>query len=549
MQENKKEQNNLTDLEKIEVTPEDEASILGSLKAESSSFVPDKLADVMKKAGVEAPAVGKKDEMAILSSINKESSAFVPNDLLAIQKATGTVPLPSDQESLEIHEKVKNEGDLIVKEAEKEVFAKTGTRRKWSLAASFKSHKVTWISALALGATAAAVAVGVIVTNGNKVTTTTMAYVSVSVQNASSYNQSRQSASLANEATTTTTNTYIPSFSFVADSKNIAKHATLSADNYSASLIKAQISSLTSDIEAPSLIATKLLPPSYDLGYLETKDKRLKNNITVTIYSDSNAFSTQYKASYKSAIDDYLTKNSIYADVTINASTDSSLNSYINDTSSDKAQTILKAIGFLTSNGSDTTNKDVFLKALANEDDTVLNSLVNAFTTVASSPLSDQALVDVHDGIALAYYRYIADYTLASSEKIVDLQNQLSKPDNVYWLPWGRSSFSPDAARSLLDNSYYINANTSWESEATTYRNGLVYHINNRQDALSVYYHIRDLINSSTKEKTDFVSLMNSIVLRVNGAGGTGGAFPDEHDYDHGGHDHGDWGSEPGGMF
>jgi hypothetical protein len=116
------------------------------LKAESASFVPDKLADVMKKAGVEAPVIEKEDEETILSSINKESSSFVPNDLLAIQKATGTVPLPSDQESLAIHEKVKNEGDLMVKEAEKEVFAKTGTRRRWSLSESFKSHKVTWIS-------------------------------------------------------------------------------------------------------------------------------------------------------------------------------------------------------------------------------------------------------------------------------------------------------------------------------------------------------------------------------------------------------------------
>jgi hypothetical protein len=549
MQENKKEQNNLTGLEKIEVTPEDEASILGSLKAESASFVPDKLADVMKKAGVEAPVIEKEDEETILSSINKESSSFVPNDLLAIQKATGTVPLPSDQESLAIHEKVKNEGDLMVKEAEKEVFAKTGTRRRWSLSESFKSHKVTWISSLALGATAVAVAVGFIVTNGNKVTTTTMAYVSVSVQSASSYQKPVSGAYLAEAATTTTANTYTPSFSFVADSKNIAKASTLSADNYSASLVKAKISSLTSDIEAPSLIANKLLPPSYDLGYLETKDRTLKNNITVTIYSDSSAFSSQYEASYKSAINDYLTKNSIYADVNITALTDSTLNSYISDASSDNAQKILKAIGFLTNNGTDTANKEAFLKALSSEDSTVLDGLVNAFTAVASSPLSDQALVDVHDGIALAYYRYITGYTLTSTEKVADLQNELSRPENAYLLPWGRSAFSPDADRSLIDNSYYINANAEWENQASTYHNGLASHIMTQGDALSVYYHIRDLINASTKEKAEFVSLMNSIVQRVNGVGGNGGAFPDEHDHDHGGHDHGDWGGEPGGMF
>jgi hypothetical protein len=235
--------------------------------------------------------------------------------------------------------------------------------------------------------------------------------------------------------------------------------------------------------------------------------------------------------------------------VNITASTDTTLNSYISDTSSTKAQKILKTIGFLTNNGTDTANKDAFLKALANEDDAVLDGLVNAFTAVASSPLSDKALVDVHDGIALAYYRYITDYTLTSTEKIADLQNELSRPENASWLPWGRSAFSPDADRSLIDNSYYINANADWESQASKYHNGLASNIMTKEDALSVYYHIRDLINASTKEKAEFVSLMNSIVQRVNGVGGNGGAFPDEHDHDHGGHDHGDWGGEPGGMF
>jgi hypothetical protein len=545
MKEKRQEPNNLTDAQKdITVSPEEEASLLSSLKAEGASFVPDKLAGIMRKAGVEQTAVSAKDEADILSAVKKEGSSFVPNDLLAIQKATGTVPVPADQESLAIHEKVKNEGDEIVKNAEPAVFAKTGVRRRWSFGASFKAHKLSWIGGFATGAAAIALAVSLSVINNKS--QATLAYVSVSVESASSYNNNSTSGlSLLASGTSATVNSYTPSFSFVTDGKNIAKANTLSANNYSATLVKAKIASVT-DVAAPSLIAEKLLPPSYDLGYLETKEKNLPNSITITIHSDNASFAGKYQSSYKDAINKYLTANKIYAEVTFKAEEDSSLSSYTNELSSEKAAKVLKAYGFISNDGADTTNKEVYLAALAKEDDDILDELLNAFSATASSALSDEAMSSVHDGISLAYLRYINGYKLDFSENTSSLQAALAM--RAYLLPWESRQHSFNPSEYMDDNAYYINSNPSWESLAVGYVAGMANHIDNTQKALSVYYRIRDQIMASSNTQDSFKSLLYGVAERATNFRDRG-AFPDDRDYDDGRHDHGepggDWG--PGG--
>lgn len=551
MQKNGKDQNNPSEkvavIAKSEVTAAEEKSILAALKMESSSFVPDKLDSIMKEAGVKASTVSAHEEKKILSSIKSEANSFVPDGLLAVQQATGTVALPTDQESLAIHEKVKNEGAAFVKEAEPKVLKETGTKKRWSFAASFKAHKVSWIGGALLTGTAAAVAVGILLPNNTPTTTVNaLAYVSVSVESASSYAKSSATSPAYDETATlsaaSTANTYIPSFSFVANNKNLAKKDSLSADNYSATLVKAKIATISADISAPELIASKILPPSYDLGYLETKDKTLRNNITITIRSDDASFATNYQQSYQDAVNAYLNTNKIYADVTFATSTDTTASDYLSGLSEEKAQKVVKAYGFLSNNGVDDTNKDLFMKALAKEDDEALDGLIEAFNAVASTPLSEEALSSVHDGITLSYYRYITGYKLDTKETANRLKKAFVRHfQNIASLfPW--SMPNPDDLDEFFDDdSYYINANAALEGKATTYAEGLADNMRNAGDVLSVYFRIRDLINASTNNANKFEDLMDSVTERVSrfAKDGNEGAFPDGDEHDHGGHDHG----------
>lgn len=538
----KKPTNTTKPTEAIEVSPEEEASILSSIKLEASSFVPDKLQDVLKAAEVQEETVTPKEEAMILASVQVESKAFVPDDFTKIAEATGTVQIPHDQESLAIHEKVKNEGAEIVPDVEDTVLAETGTKKKhWSLGASFKKHWIPWVSGLAT--VAASIAVVAVIATTNKTTAVTLAYVSVDVQSASSYNNTSVSA-VKQAETSTTINSYIPSFSFIANGKNIAKASTLSADNYSASLVKAKITSIT-DQEAPSFITDKLLLNSYNLGYLETKQAGLNNHITVTITSNSSTYLANYKDSYTAAITKYLSDKNISAKLDINTTEDNA-SDYLSGLSEEKSQKVIKACALLTNDNVNDANRETYLKALAKEDDTLLDNLISALTACSSSTLSDQALTDIRSGISLAYLRYINGYTLDSTEKASNLQMKLAY--KAYLLPWARTAFSPRAGEFLNDNSYYIISNADFEKIAATrpYANIDIDRFNTPEEALSVFFHIRDLINAETTDVEDFDSLLTSVKMRAEQYGHEPGAFPDEHghdDGDHGGpggHD-GDW--------
>ncbi|MCI1245419.1 MAG: hypothetical protein LKG11_05700 [Bacilli bacterium] len=552
----RKEPSNLTDgFERIELTPEDEKSILSSIKLESASFVPDKLEAIIKETIIKIEVLPAKEEKAILSSLNREGAAFVPNRLLAIQKATGVVPLPSDQESLAIHEKVKNEGEALAKKSESTVFQKTGTKRRWSFPATFRSNKIPWVGLVATTAASIALTIGLVSDDGDKALGT-IAYVSLSVESASGYNANANRASIGeceSGYVPNSANTYIPTFSFVTDGRNVAKANTISANNYSATLVKKKIGVISSDIEASSLIANKLLPSSYDLGYLETKNNKLRNNITVNVYCGNPDFVANYENRYQNAINAYLSENKIYSDVTFETASDSSIGAFINDVDSRKAERIVKAYSFLSDNGANDEWKTC-LGALAKEDDDVLDALIDAFTATASSQLSDRALENVHDGIALAYYRYITDYSLAETEDAKKLQEALAKQLRhiASMLPWAQSGGFERQKSNLKDDSYYVISNGEWEGAASAYQEGMVSGIANQGDALAIFFHIRDLIMANVEDAGDFVDIMRKVSKRSRDFGTHAGAFPDDGEHDGGYHDHGngnqggDWGSGGG---
>jgi hypothetical protein len=553
----RKEPNNLTDgFKRIELAPEDEKSILSALKFESASFVPDKLEAVIKETIIETETLPAKEEKAILSSLNRESAAFVPNRLLAIQKAIGAVPLPSDQESLAIHEKVKNEGEALAKKSESAVFQRTGTKRRWSFSTGFRAKKIPWVGVFATTAAAIGLVIALVSDDGAKALGT-IAYVSLSVESASGYNANADKASVGERESnygTGSTNTYIPTFSFVTDGRNVAKANTISANNYSATLVKKKIGVISSDIEAPSLIADKLLPSSYDLGYLETKNNKLRNNITVNVYCGNPDFVANYENRYQNAINAYLSENKIYSDVTFEAASDSSVGACINEVDSRKAERLIKAYSFLSDNGANDEWKEAYLGALAEEEDDVLDALIDAFTATAGSQLSDRALENVHDGIALAYYRYITDYSLDKTENAEKLQEELAKQlrhiANMF--PWAQSGGFERQKSNLKDDSYYVISDGEWEKAASVYQEGMVYGIADQGDVLAVFFHIRDLIMADVEDAGDFISLMRKVSKRSRDFGTHAGAFPDDGEHDGGYHDHGngnqggDWGSGGG---
>jgi hypothetical protein len=212
-----------------DLTKEQEAKILFSLRNEASRFVPDRLLAIFKACQID-PAIDEKSEKTLIAAL--QSSKFAPNALPLIEKATGTFDPLRDNENLTLTVKVRNEGGEIVPNIEDKVYRETGVKKHFSFSAFLRSHWLPLVGGTAAVALTLSAVAAVLANSGASTVAASGTYITVSVTPAS--HSAADEAYDAEDALSGDVNNYEPSWSFLADSHNLV--SSYSCDNYSATL-------------------------------------------------------------------------------------------------------------------------------------------------------------------------------------------------------------------------------------------------------------------------------------------------------------------------
>ena len=410
-----------------EVTPEEEKAILSSLKMEASIFVPDRLEAVMKATKKEEP-LSEQGQEEVVKALEGEGRAFVPNDLAAIQKATGTYNPYYSQEDLAVKEKVKNEGADVVPNVEKDVYEKTGVKKRFS----FKKHWVAWTSGTLV--VVASIATIVVLSNKAVASLASGTYVSVTMQPASSVSLN-PSVLLAYSSASVNTN--CPSWSFVADSSNYV--STLTSENYSAKLVDYSLSQKS----LAYAVTSDLVNHSYSKGYLETIDPLLRNKIAINIYSTDANYEADNSDKFKDAINSSLTNNHIYADVAFNVV---DISAELANVKQEEAQQIIDVYNSFS--------ESVSIKDLEND---YANGIVPALHAIlklaGTAKLSPLALKAFKEGLLLSYTTYEKqDEPNITPAEASDLRDELIANPG---LPWANYENHDAVIAGLKKDAYY----------------------------------------------------------------------------------------------
>lgn len=506
--------------QKTSVSPEEEKIILTSLKLEAAHFVPDKLQDILKACHIDQ-GVDEASEEDIVKALEGEGQAFTPHALGSVEKATGTYNPYYDQADLALKEKVKNEGNDIVPDVESKVYAETGVKRKRF---SFKNHWIAWTSGLAVAA--ASIATIVVVSSGAFQTVASGSYVSVSITPAS-YAATTSSVLCAYSATTSSgsVNSYTPSWDFSADKNNLVSASSLTPANYSAKLVGVSLASSKQAYE----VAQALVAPSYEKGYLETKDPSVKNVITINVLSSQSDYESKYADAYKTSINNALTGSKIYAEIRFNVVDLSTSLTGVNETTAQKLVRVYWAL-----------NQQVGLAELKAIPSSVLDALDNLSSSLKTARLSSRALQASQEAMALsyAYYAKTKTTTLSKSDYENDKATLIGHAGS---LPWATSQNLAHVQAGLTKDAYYFMGDSIGGTDG-----GSEWHL---------FQEIRGyLMSTREKSASDYVSYLAEVTAASDLAHTSDGVMPDGYNNDRpdqGGHEHGDgpnsgnWG--PGG--
>ena len=106
-----KENTNLVTKTPEELSPLEEKELLSLIKAEASSFVPDKLCSILEACGIES-GVSEEDEAFVLGLM--KTNVFVPNDKEALNKATGAFAPKAGKEEQALARRMRREANAFV---------------------------------------------------------------------------------------------------------------------------------------------------------------------------------------------------------------------------------------------------------------------------------------------------------------------------------------------------------------------------------------------------------------------------------------------------
>jgi hypothetical protein len=465
--------------------------------------------------------MNKVTDKEVLGFIKSESSSFVPDDLAAIQAKLGIYSPVKSREDLAIAEKVKNEGDAIVPDVEDEVYAETGAKKKFSFGLFMR--KRGW-AIMAGAAAVAAVAVSLSTIGG---TTPTVAAEGTIITMSF---ESPQTVSNTADGTTTlslfgqheNSYSYVPSFTFYSDADDMADASSLVCSSYSASLIRDSESAFFDSLTnaKTDVFASGLLAPTYNMGYLR-RDGSHHNSITVYYLTTDPGFDEEM-AAIEESISATL-PDGVSADIAFEPIADENVSEALlklDDTAK------FKEVAYIYNALSQVRETDakISIEALANEDDDVLEALRNAILSISASRLGPYALDSALSGLALSYSKYVeggersADYAILSQLKS-ELMEQCG------WLGWVNDEVRASVAGYFNDDAYYLYANRKLESLAADYESGLG--IFSEGASLSYYFHIRDVILQGI-DKDSYLALLEAAATRAEETAPTGPtAFPD----------------------
>ena len=379
-----KENTNLVTKTPEELSLTEEKEILSLLKAEASSFVPDKLLNVLEACGIESE-VSEEDEAFVLGHLEKND--FVRLDKASLSKATGAFIPEMTKEDKAVAHRMRKEADSFVPDKKREIYGETGLKEHFSFPRFMKKR---WGVLSGTAVAVAGLSIGAAYyLNNRAITDANSSYINVSIT-PSTFEATSPSKAFdgSNESQA---NNYKPSWGMTTNNENLVTE--VSANNYSANLVAVKSDKLL-EKSAYQAVAD-LISPCYDKGYLEAVDKTSPNTITIDIISTIDNYADIYEDSFKDALNHALQKDRVYANVEFNV--------YKIDTLVRSDHLKMGKISKIYS----TFNKEVDADVIADCSEEVVNELDNAINSTALARLSETGLKHLTDGLKDTYLSYL----------------------------------------------------------------------------------------------------------------------------------------------
>ncbi len=513
-----KENTNLVTKTPEELSPVEEKELLSLIKAEASSFVPDKLCEILEACGIES-GVSEEDEAFVLGLM--KTNVFVPNDKEALNKATGAFAPKAGKEEQALARRMRREANAFVPDKKREIYSETGLKEHFSFA-RFMKKGWPFLSGAALAVAGIAIGTRVYAKDQENIKSTT-SYINVAITPSTC-----EGPAYARDDTTSKTNNYRPSWGMTADNNNLVKQ--VSANNYSANLIAVKSDDLL-EKSAYHAVAD-LINPCFEKGYLEAVDKTSPNTITIDIVSTMDNYGDVYEDHFKDALESALQKDRVYANVQFNVYHIGSLVK----TDTIKMGKISKIYT--------TFNREIDVETIADGDENILDNLDTTINATALARLSEAGLEQLTKGLKETYLSYLGVKPITSNISEYEFNARKNDLANMAWCL--RRYFGTDdydklsSALSRDDGAIYV-------SDLN------VFMIDENPMLKDNYREVRNyILAKATSSKENYIRFLEDLARHAKSAQKSTGYFPDASKADPGVWSHGegwcedDWG--PGGW-
>lgn len=523
-------------IEKIDKLKEEE--IIKKISLEAPTFIPDQIEQIGKITGAYSFS-NTLEEKKIEDQLFAEGKVLNESLLIDIQKETGTYSPSLTQEEQEIVLNLEKEGSLSSDKVYRRVAKQTKTPIPFVLFAKKHWHSlsITGVTLALIASAGVALSLDLVsfqfpVGNESNETPLTSPILTLTISPASL---------LANEDNAPTA----PVFALFPTNTNYLDESTFIATNYSASLIRNDLS--IKENTPTNKVIQDLVGESYTKGYLETKERDKANKITVSFLSGSDEFFTNYRQPFVDAVADSLLEKRIYSALEIVDKRDdyNTALDALKEGSGENTQTVMDIYTAITAFGKmrNLEEDETLLKYLSKEDEVLLTALKTTLDSIGASPISDKANENVRGGIRRAYLTYKEAYSFRglsrqeSEETKGRLKAQLSSVIalNPKLLPFK----TPRISDYLFEDRFYVISKGKAElKEAQSFIDDG--EISDKKEAHQCFLAIRELIFSNQNQDS-LITLLKDIVAKAPQS-----PFPDEGERDKGQHEPGippkDWG-------
>lgn len=512
-----KENTNLVTKTPEELSPAEEKELLSLIKAEASSFVPDRLCEILEACGIES-GISEEDEAFVLGLM--KGNAFIPDGKESLNRATGAFAPKATKDESSLARRVRREANAFVPDKKQEIYDKTGLKEHFSFQ-RFMKKGWPFLSGAALAVAGIAIGTRVYVRDQEEIKAAT-SYINVAITPSTC-----EAPALAKDVEPKTNN-YRPSWGMTADNNNLVKQ--VNANNYSANLIAVNSDDLLE--KSASRAVADLINPCFEKGYLEVVDKASPNTITIDIVSTIDNYGDIYEDHFKEALELALQKDRVYANVQFNVHHIGSLV---------KTDTI--KMGKISKIYS-TFNREIDVETIAESDEKTLDDLYTAINSTALARLSEAGLDQLTKGLKETYLSYLGIEPITSSISEWEFNARKNDLASMSWCL--RQYFGTDDCEKL--------SNALSREDGAIYVSDLnAFMIDENPRLKDNYREVRNyILAKATSSKENYIRFLEDLVKQAKLAQKSTGYFPDASKADPGVWSHGegwcedDWG--PGGW-